>query len=68
MSGVRMLHFFERLMEMHSNPPILYYGFNSILNLDVQYNAVYPVLAVAKNHRTILYMGREINYTLSLPS
>ena len=27
MSGVGMLHVFERLMEIHSNPPILYYGF-----------------------------------------
>ena len=25
-----MLHFFERLMEIHSNPPILYYGFNFV--------------------------------------
>ena len=28
MSGVRMLLFVERVMENHSNPPILYYGFN----------------------------------------
>ena len=28
MSGVRMLYFFKRLMEIHSNPPILHYGFN----------------------------------------
>ena len=27
MSGVRMLNVFERLMEIHSNPLILYYGF-----------------------------------------
>ena len=27
MSGVRMPHFFKRLMKMHSNPPNLYYGF-----------------------------------------
>ena len=30
MSGVRMLHFFERLMEIHSNLPILYYGFKKL--------------------------------------
>ena len=30
MSGVRMLHFFERLKEIHSNLPILYYGFNCV--------------------------------------
>ena len=28
MSGVRMLHLFERLMEILSNPPILYYAWN----------------------------------------
>ena len=28
MSGVRILPLFKRLMEIHSNPPILYYGFN----------------------------------------
>ena len=27
MSGVKILHFFERLMEIHSNSPKLYYGF-----------------------------------------
>ena len=27
MSGVRMIHFSKDLMEIHSNPPILYYGF-----------------------------------------
>ena len=31
MSGVRMLHLFERLMDIHSNPPILYYGFKTTL-------------------------------------
>ena len=30
MSGVRILHFFERLMEIHSNPPKLYYGFKHV--------------------------------------
>ena len=30
MSGVRMLHFFESLMEIHSNPQILYYGFKQV--------------------------------------
>ena len=28
MSRVKMLHLFERLMGIHSNPPILYYDFN----------------------------------------
>ena len=27
LSLLAQLHFFERLMEIHSNPPILYYGF-----------------------------------------
>ena len=30
MSGVGMLHF--RLVKIHSNPPILYYGFNDQIN------------------------------------
>ena len=28
MSGVKILHFLKRLMEIHSNSPNLYYGFN----------------------------------------
>ena len=32
MSGVKILHFFERLMEIHSNSPKLYYGFKDILH------------------------------------
>ena len=28
MSGVRMLQFLKRFIEIHWNPPILYYGFN----------------------------------------
>ena len=31
MSGVRMLHFLKRFMKIHSNPPILYYGFKEKL-------------------------------------
>ena len=30
MSGVRIATLFERFMEIHSNPPILYYGFKEI--------------------------------------
>ena len=26
MSGMKMLHFLKEMMEIHSNPPILYYG------------------------------------------
>ena len=32
MTGVRMLHFCKRLMKIHSNTPILYYGINSLVN------------------------------------
>ena len=31
-----MLHLFERLMEFHSNPPILYYGFKNTLRIHLR--------------------------------
>ena len=35
MSGVKILALFERLMEIHSNSPKLYYGFKKGLSRDV---------------------------------
>ena len=37
MSGVRMTTaLFERLMKIHSNPPILYHGFKSVFFLQTR--------------------------------
>ena len=41
---------FERLMEIHSNPPILYYGFNTmILAQKFQDHKCYTTLSIKRN-------------------
>ena len=49
MSGVENAALFERLMEIHSNPPILYFGFNRLMyTWDTSCGGLFPLLLLSQ--------------------
>ena len=61
MSGVKILHIFERLMEIHSNSPKLYYGFNykhSFINIYTAFLFLWARINISMT----LFFGQNIIY------
>ena len=62
MSGVRMLHFLKTLMEIHLNPPILYYGFNLVLkvpNNDILKSGINAAAQIYKENHYLVFNQKE---------